>query len=331
MKKKVFVTGFKGYVGTVFCNLFKKKYNLYGCDINFFTKKKDFKSLVKIDHDIDTGKLKTKHFLGVDTVVHLAAISNDPMGEEFKNLTNKVNLNNSIKLFNLCAKSNVRKFIFASSCSVYGSSSQNQYSCERSKKKPLTTYSRTKDLFEKFLLSQKTSVKIYILRFATAAGVSSNFRLDLSLNNLVYSSIKKKLINVLSNGKPIRPFIDVQDMSKAFNYFIEEKNFSPNAEVFNVGINKNNISIKNLAKLISEKTKNPYSINKNAQIDKRSYKVNFGKFKKRTGNLTKNFKDLRKIIDSLIKYFASSKFKEQTRNYRLNHLKKNKIEKKYSF
>lgn len=331
MKKKVFVTGFKGYVGTVFCNLFKKKYNLYGCDINFFTRKKDFKILVKRDYDIDTGKLKTRHLLGVDTVVHLAAISNDPMGEEFKNLTTKVNLKNSIKLFNLCVKSNVRKFIFASSCSVYGASSQNQYSCEQSKPRPLTTYSQTKNLFEKFLLSQKTSVKIYILRFATAAGVSKNFRLDLSLNNLVYSSIKTKLINVLSNGKPIRPFIDVHDMSRSFDYFIEEKNFSPKAEVLNVGINKNNISIKNLAKLISEKTKTPYNINKNAQIDKRSYKVNFGKFKKRTGTLTKNFYDLKKIIESLVKYFKSSKFKEQSRNYRLNYLKKKQIEKKYSF
>lgn len=322
MKKKVFVTGFKGYVGTAFCDLFKRKYNLYGCDLNFFTKKKEFNNLVKNNFDIDISNLKTRHLQSVDTVVHLAAISNDPMGEKFKNLTNKVNLKHSIKLFNLCVKSNVRKFIFASSCSVYGASFQNQYSYEWSKKNPLTTYSQTKDLFEKFLLSQSTAVKIYILRFSTAAGVSKNFRLDLSLNNLVYLAIKKKLINVVSNGKPIRPFIDVNDMSKTFDYLIEEEKFSHNAEVLNVGIDKNNISIKNLAKLISKITKTPYSINKNSQPDKRTYRVNFDKFKKRTGTLTKNFNDLKKIIESLAKYFKSSKFKEQSRNYRLNHLKK---------
>ena len=87
-------------------------------------------------------------------------------------------------------------------------------------------------------------------------------------------------------------------------------------------IETNNISIKNLAKLISKITKTPYSINKNSQPDKRTYRVNFDKFKKRTGTLTKNFNDLKKIIESLAKYFKSSKFKEQSRNYRLNHLKK---------
>ena len=319
--KKVLVTGNKGYVGTVLCKLLKSK-NFYvvGVDANWFTSKKQNTKFVDRQINLAINNLTSKHLKDIDYIVHLASISNDPMSEKFKKETYEINLYQSKNFYNLAKNNNIKKFIFASSCSLYGLANQN-LKHENSKCNPLTNYSKTKFLFEKFLSTRKDKVKKIILRFGTAAGTSENFRLDLAINNLVFSGLKQKKIKVMSNGKPFRPFIDTLDMSKSILFFLQKK-LTKNLDVFNVGINKNNIQIKNLAKIISKKLKIPYTINNKAADDKRTYKVNFNKFKKNAPTIIKRFKSIEKIVDEVTGFMKSRKFRLNSANFRLKHLEK---------
>lgn len=319
--KKVLVTGNKGYVGTVLCKALKKKnFFVVGVDTNWFTKKKENTTYVDKQINLPIKKLNSKHLNNIDYIVHLAAISNDPMSEKFKKETYQINLYQSKNFYNLAKKNNIKKFIFASSCSLYGLANQN-LKHEKSDCNPLTNYSKTKFLYEKFLISKKDEVKKIILRFGTAAGVSENFRLDLAINNLVYTGIKQKKIKVMSNGKPFRPFIDTMDMSKSIVFFLEKK-ISKNLDIFNVGINKNNIQIKDLAKIISKKLKIPFTINSLAADDKRTYKVNFNKIKKTAPKVINSFKSIEKIVNEVIRYMKSKKFKYSAVHFRLKYLEK---------
>lgn len=320
--KKVLVTGNKGYVGTVLCKELKKKnFFVVGVDLNWFTRKKENTKYVDRQINLAVDKLESKHLNGIDYIVHLAAISNDPISKKFKKETYQINLYQSRNFYNLAKKNNIKKFIFASSCSIYGLANKN-LKHEKSDCNPLTNYSKTKFLFEKFLCTKKDKVKKIILRFGTAAGLSENFRLDLAINNLVYSGIKQKNIKVMSNGKPFRPFIDTLDMSRSIIFFIENK-LSKNLDIFNVGINNNNIQIKDLAKIISKKLKIPYTINNSAADDKRTYRVNFNKIKKIAPNIIKKFKPIEKIVYEIIKFMKSKKFSPNLVHYRLEYLEKN--------
>jgi len=191
----------------------KNNFFIVGVDSNWFTKKNQNTKYVDQQINLSIDKLSNKHFNGIDYVVHLAAVSNDPMSEKFKKETYAVNLHQSKKLYNLAKKNHIDKFIFASSCSLYGLANKN-LKHENSMLNPLTNYSKTKFLFEKFLSKKNDHINKVILRFGTAAGLSDNFRLDLAINNLIYTGIKENNIKVMSNGKPFRPFIDTSDMCK---------------------------------------------------------------------------------------------------------------------
>ena len=172
--KKILVTGNKGYIGTVLCRQLKKKnFFIVGVDSNWFTKKSQNTKYVDQQINLSIDKLSTKHFNGIDYVVHLAAVSNDPMSEKFKKETYSVNLHQSKKLYNLAKKNHIDKFIFASSCSLYGLANKN-LKHENSMCNPLTNYSKTKFLFEKFLSKKNDRINKVILRFGTAAGLSDN-------------------------------------------------------------------------------------------------------------------------------------------------------------
>ena len=319
--KKVLVTGNRGYIGSLLCEKLKKEnFFVSGVDTNWFTKKN--KNPLFVDHQIncDISKLSILDLKDIDFIVHLAAISNDPMSEEFENETYELNFVHSKLLYKLAKKAKIKKFIFASSCSLYGLAN-NKLKSENSACKPLTNYSKTKYLFEKYLLRQNDKISKIILRFGTAAGVSPNFRLDLAINNLIFFGLKSNFIRVLSNGKPYRPFIDTEDMCKSIVFFLKEK-LKKNADIYNIGINKNNIQIVKLAKIISKKLNIPYKINELADDDERSYRVNFGKIKKKSPKLVKNFKSITKIVDEVSEFIKSKKFKFKNSYLRLKYLKK---------
>jgi nucleoside-diphosphate-sugar epimerase len=251
-KKKILILGSDGYVGSVLVNYFKKKniYKLIGIDAQWFHKSNSRKKYKDVDRkEIRHFNLRSINFIP-ETIIYLAAISNDPMGREFKEVTHQINFKECLRLAK-CAKAlGVKKFIFASSCSIYGASGSKMRK-ESDKLQPITDYAISKVNAEKALrYVSSNKFKVISLRFATAAGLSPNLRLDLVFNDFVANAVLKNKIELLSNGDAWRPLIHVDDMAKAIYWahqHYSNKNFLP----INVGSKEWTFTIIDLAKKIS--------------------------------------------------------------------------------
>jgi nucleoside-diphosphate-sugar epimerase len=314
----ILIIGHAGYVGPVLIDqlIKNKKDKLIGVDTVFFKKKtlfknKKYKNLKNIIKDVRN--ISKNDLINIDAIVYLAAISNDPMGNKFQKVTHEINYKSALKIANLAKKTGVKKFIFASSCSMYGFTSSLPKT-EKSKLNPLTAYAKSKVLAEKELKKISTDrFNVVCLRFATACGYSKNIRLDLVLNDFVASAIVNKEVVVLSDGSPWRPMIHVKDMARAIDWAIKGK-IKDNFLAINAGSNSMNYQIKDIAKKVGKLIKGTkISINSAALPDKRSYKVNFSKFEK----MNKKFKpiyDLEKSIIDLKNNYIKNRFK--TKNFR---------------
>ncbi len=290
MKKKkrlnLLIIGHKGYVGTSLIKYFSKKkkyFNINGIDSNLFYFNNYYKNKNNfVDEQIsDLRKIKKKMLPNnINVVIYLAAVSNDPMGSSFKNATKSINFTHCIKIAKMAKNLGVSKFIFASSCSMYGKA-DNSKRKETDMLNPLTDYSISKVKTENFLSKiANKDFKIISLRFATAAGLSDNLRLDLVFNDFVATAVKKKKIELLSSGDSWRPLIHVDDMSRVIYWSIKYKN-KKNFLAINIGSDKWTFKIIDLAKKISKIIGNVKVVILNeANIDKRSYKVDFSLFKK---------------------------------------------------
>jgi len=213
--------------------------------------------------------------------VHLAAISNDPMGKAFEEITVEVNHRASVRLAKAAKEMGVNRFVFASSCSVYGYA-EGAARDEDSELNPLTAYARSK-------ISTETDIQhlagddfvITSLRFPTACGMSERLRLDLVLNDFVAAAVASKKITILSDGTPWRPLIDIKDMTRAMAWAIGRATSSGGAFLaINVGCTEWNYQIRDLAQAVREEVPEvEVEINPHAQPDKRSYQVDFGRYK----------------------------------------------------
>lgn len=207
--KRILVTGSNGYIGAVLTEkLSKKNISVSGIDTGFFNDcylSKQLRNFPLIKKDIRL--IKNSDLKRIDCIIHLAALSNDSLGELKRNLTKEINHNATIQLAKKAKKAGVKRFIFSSSCSVYGISKKTV--TEKSKTHPLTTYAKNKVLSEKELkkLADKNFC-VVILRNATVYGYSPQFRDDLVVNNLLSSAIINNEIRVFSDGTPYRPLID---------------------------------------------------------------------------------------------------------------------------
>ena len=308
MKKKILIFGNLGYVGSKLSEVLNyKKFETYGVDIGLFencTFYKNFKEKKIMQYYDDVRKLNYSLLKDKDIIVYLAAISNDPMGEKFKKITQEINYKSCIKIAKKAKKFGCKSFIFASSCSVYGTKGK-KLKKEKHKLNPLTVYAKSKILCEQELkkISSK-KFKVFCLRFATACGESSRLRLDLVLNDFVYSAVKQKCINILSDGKPFRPLIDVKDMAKAIKFGFNYDSIKRNFICVNVGSNKWNFTVLEIAKKVS-KVFGGIKINLLSErpSDKRSYKVDFSEFKKIAPDffpkikIEDTIKNLKKVIE----------------------------------
>jgi len=282
------ITGNLGYVGPVVSEYLKKKYperKIIGYDLGLFAnqiKGVGYNPDLFLDQQYfaDVRNFDENILKNVDHVIHLAAISNDPIGNKFEKITNEINFEASIDILKKSVKMNVKTFTFASSCSVYGHSSSKPRT-EKDEVKPLTAYAKSKINFEqesKNIDLKKTTLTS--LRFATACGFSPRIRLDLVLNDFVASALKRKKIEILSDGSPYRPLIHVKDMARSIDWSTSRENLNNNQSLFvNVGSDDWNYQIKDLAEKTSTIISDcSLSINKNASPDKRSYKVDFSKY-----------------------------------------------------
>jgi nucleoside-diphosphate-sugar epimerase len=324
---KILITGNLGYVGSELVKLLRKTYpgaKLMGFDIGYFARQvtnKDFTPEIYLDsqHFGDVRNFPEELLEGVDAVVQLAAISNDPIGNKFEKVTLEVNYESVINIARKAKKAGVKKMIFASSCSVYGFAEEDART-EESSVNPLTAYAKSKVLAERDLAPlADDGFTVTCLRFATACGMSDRLRLDLVLNDFVAGTISSGEINILSDGTPWRPLINVRDMGRAIIWGIERtENKGGNYLVINTGSNIWNYQVKELAYAIHGILPDTrVSVNKDAQPDKRSYKVSFDKFE----NLAKGYLpaySLEQSITDLVDGLKSIGFNDK--NYRQSPL-----------
>ena len=287
---KFFITGNMGYIGPLVVNQLRETYpeaTLVGLDLGFFANCLTNSPIlpecnINIQYYNDVRDITDAQLDGVDGIVHLAAISNDPMGNTFEDVTLQVNLQAGIDLAKKAKQMGVKKFVFASSCSMYGSADDAPKK-EDSPLNPLTAYARSKVGMEKALREiADDSFTVTCLRFSTACGMSPRLRLDLVLNDFVAGAISSGKITILSDGSPWRPLINVKDMARAIDWGMgRDAANGGNCLSVNVGSNDWNYQVKDLAEAVASVIPNlSVSINKDAMPDKRSYKVNFDLFKK---------------------------------------------------
>ena len=203
------------------------------------------------------------------------------MGNKFEAVTGEINYEAGVRLAELAAREGVKNFVFASSCSVYGAGS-DAARCEEDGVNPLTAYARSKIATERYLAElDRGGLTVTCLRFATACGMSDRLRLDLVFNDFVACALALGEITVLSDGTPWRPLIDVRDMARAIEWGAARSSTSGGAYlVINVGADHCNYQVKDLANAVAAAIPGTkISINLAAPPDKRSYQVDFAKFR----------------------------------------------------
>ncbi len=286
---KILVTGNMGYIGPCVMSHMRAVYpdaTLLGLDMGYFahclTGAECFpESCIDMQYFMDIRTVGSDILQGVDAVIHLCAISNDPMGNAYEKVTTDINHKSSVRLARLAKEAGVRHFVFASSCSVYGCA-EGAPRKEGDDLNPLTAYARSKINTEKDIEElADDSFVITCLRFATACGMSERLRLDLVVNDFVAGAVATGEITILSDGTPWRPLIHIEDMARAMEWGIRRD--AANGGAFlavNAGSDEWNYQVKELAEAVAEQVPGTrVSINKDAQPDKRSYQVDFSLFK----------------------------------------------------
>jgi len=261
---KILVTGGCGYIGTeLISRLLKENHKVISVDLQYYGNKlKKHKNLINLK--LNFNDIKKKDLDKVDTVIHLASISNDPAALLDSKITWETNVLYTQNLLEVCREAKIKKFLFASSGSVYGISKKNKVD-ENTKLIPLSDYNKTKMIGEKLISRYQKYFKTIMLRPGTVCGFSSSLRLDLTVNAMTHSAITKGKIFV-NGGNQIRPHLHIDDMINAYIFFLK----SNKTGIFNVGFE--NLKVIEIAKIIrSIYKKCTIKINKN--IDKRSYKL----------------------------------------------------------
>ena len=286
---RIVITGNLGYVGPLVTRHLRAQYpdaTLVGLDTGFFAHcltdvQRVPEALLDVQHYADVRDVPEGVLEGVDAVVHLAAISNDPMGSAYEDVTLDINFRAGVELARRAKEAGARAFVFASSCSVYGAADDGPRS-EASELCPLTAYARSKVFTEQGLADLAgPGFRVTCLRFATACGMSDRLRLDLVLNDFVASAMATGRITVLSDGTPWRPLIDVRDMARAIGWAVgREAQAGGDFLVVNAGSDQWNYQIRDLAEAVASVVPGTeVSINRSAPADKRSYRVDFSLFR----------------------------------------------------
>lgn len=275
---KILVTGHKGYIGPHLISILKAAgHTVTGCDINLFEDAKIAK-LLPPDKELnkDIRDLTVEDIKGHDCIMHLAAISNDPMGNLNPEITYSINREGSINLARLSKKAGVKKFLFSSSCSIYGKGVNNDLD-ETAAVNPLTPYAISKIEVEKQLaeMADKGFCPVF-LRNSTAYGYSPVFRIDLVVNNLLACAITKGDIRIMSDGEPWRPLIHCKDIARVFAELAQapvEKIF---AKAINIGANEENFQVKDVAAIVQKLIPSANVVfTGEVGNDPRDYRVNF--------------------------------------------------------
>lgn len=333
----ILVTGNLGYIGSVLTQLLQSDgYRVTGLDIGYFDDcllvdvPKDFKQIYKDIRDVQSEDL-----VGIDAVIHLAGLSNDPLGELAPGLTEEINFMGTMRLAELCKSAQVKRFIYASSQSMYGvSNSDSELDEDLSEKNPVTSYAKTKWDAE-LALNQLSSKEFIVCSFrpSTVFGVSPRLRCDIVFNNLVASAYTTNKIEIKSDGTPWRPVVHVRDVCMAFMAGLKAPAHLIESRAFNVGIPNGNFSVRDLAEAAQRAIPGSELVFTGEHgKDSRTYRVSFDRiltelsdYFKPQWTLDKGAKELVSFFDKI--GFTEAQFRGEacTRLAKLNNLISNKF------
>ena len=278
---RVMVTGDQGYIGSVLVPiLINKKYNVVGYDSGFFSENllekynENYHRITKDIRDVEMEDLN-----GIDCVIHLAGLSNDPLGELSPKLTEEINYTATIRLAEISRKAGVCRFVYASSQSMYGiSDTCDELDEDDSEKNPVTAYAIAKWNAEQELqnlISENFIVTSF--RPSTVFGASPRLRCDIVFNNLLACAYTTGKIEIMSDGTPWRPIVHIEDVCSAFIAGIEAPSDLVSGRAFNVGIPNGNFTVRDIAEAAQRSIPGSELIFTGEHTDPRTYKVSFNR------------------------------------------------------
>jgi nucleoside-diphosphate-sugar epimerase len=315
---KVLVTGTEGYIGSLLAPyLMQQGHEVLGVDAGFYKSGWLYNEtpLTPKTLNKDIRKLELADLEGVEAVVHMAELSNDPAGELSPTITYDINHKGSLHLATLAKQAGIPRFIYTSSCSVYGVASEPVVS-ETSQVNPQTAYAECKTLVERDVAPlADDSFSPTFLRNATAYGASPRMRFDIVLNNLSGLAWTTQEIKMTSDGTPWRPLVHVLDICKAILCCLEAPREAIHNQVFNVGDSKGNYQVKEVAQVVANSFSGCSLSFGKSDSDNRSYRVNFDKINSQLPGFGCEW-DIQRGAEQLYRIFSQIDLEAETFQYR---------------
>jgi nucleoside-diphosphate-sugar epimerase len=280
--ERVLVTGAGGYIGTTLVPmLVERGIAVRAVDRFFFGEdllpRCPELELVKADVRL----LEPEHLEGVDAVIDLVAISNDPSGETFRDATNQINHRARVRCAELAKAAGVERYLLPSSCSVYGFQDPAVRCAETSPTHPLTTYAKANERAERGVLAlADDEFCVVVLRQSTLYGCSPRMRFDLAVNGMTYGAWKDGVLPLMRDGSQWRPMLHVRDAASAQIFMLGAPREQINGQIFNVGSEENNYQLGPLAELVAQIVPGAPEIRWYGDPDHRSYRVDFEKIER---------------------------------------------------